>query len=217
MRVLILVNGDAPSEALAQRLAAEHDRLFATDGAAHRAVGLGLTPDVICGDFDSVILDVARAEFARAEFLPMPDQAFADLEKAIHLALERGASSITIIGAAGGRIDHTLGNFALLLRYHADVPLRIVDDVSEVWAVSGTEDAPGETTFAAQPGDLISLLSLDGAARVRISGVKWPLHDAALPIGTHGISNAAESEQIYLSVRGGAILVCHLHKGEGVY
>jgi thiamine pyrophosphokinase len=211
MRVLILVNGEAPSEALAQRLAAEHDRLFATDGAAHRAVGLGLTPDLICGDFDSVNLDVAQAEFARAEFVPMPDQEFADLEKAIHLALERGATAITIIGAAGGRIDHTLGNFSLLLRYHKEAPIRIVDDISEVWALSGTEEAHGEATFAAQPGDLLSLLSLDGAARVRISGVKWPLHDALLPIGTHGISNVAVSEQVHLAVCGGAILVCHLH------
>jgi thiamine pyrophosphokinase len=216
MRVLILVNGEAPSEALAQRLAAEHDRLFATDGAAHRAVGLGLTPDVICGDFDSVILDVARAEFVRAEFVSMPDQEYTDLEKAIHLALERGATAITIIGAAGGRMDHTLSNFALLLRYHAATPIRIVDDISEVWAVSGAEEASGEATFAAQPGDLISLLSLDGAAHVSISGVKWPLHDAALPIGTHGISNVALSEQVRLAVRGGAILVCHLRREEGV-
>ena len=75
MRVLILVNGEPPSEELAQRLAGEHDRVFATDGAAHRAVGLGLTPDVICGDFDSVNLDVAKAEFPRAEFVPTPDPA----------------------------------------------------------------------------------------------------------------------------------------------
>ena len=38
----------------------------------------------------------------------------------------------------------------------------------------------------------------------------FELHDAVLPIGTHGISNVAASEQVHLAVRGGAILVCHL-------
>jgi len=122
------------------------------------------------------------------------------------------AEAIDTIHAAGGRVDHTLANHALLLRYHRDVPLRIVDDASEVWAVSGTADTPGETAFAAQPGDLVSLLSFDGAARVTISGVLWPLNAFPLSVGTHGISNVATSEPVRLAVRGGAILVCHLRR-----
>lgn len=210
MRALILANGDPPSEALARRLALDHDLLLATDGAAHRAAGLGLTPDILCGDFDSVRLDVARAEFPKAEFVPTPDQEASDLEKAIRVARERGAARITIIGAGGGRVDHMLAAFALLLRYHREIPLRIVNDSAEAWAVSGTEDAPGECAFPAVPGDILSLLSLDGAARVTFSGVRWPLHDESIGIGTRGISNVAEAEHVTLRVRGGAVLVCHL-------
>src|SRR5262245_45458987 len=124
MHILILANGEPPSEALAQALSSCHDLLIATDGAAHRAAGLRLTPDIICGDFDSVQLEVARQEFPIAEFYPTPDQEQGDLEKAIQLALERGADAITILGAGGGRIDHTLANFALLLRY-SDHPICI--------------------------------------------------------------------------------------------
>src|SRR5687767_12152690 len=110
MRVLILANGESPSQELAQQLAAEHEFIIATDGAAHRAAGLELSPQLICGDFDSVVLSVAQQEFPHAEFLPTPDQDFADLEKAIRIAIERGATAITIIGACGGRIDFTLAN-----------------------------------------------------------------------------------------------------------
>lgn len=210
MKALILANGDPPSEELAHRLAAAHDLLLATDGAAHRAVGLGLKPDIICGDFDSVQLEVARAEFPGAEFVATPDQDQADLEKALHVARERGATAITITGAAGGRIDHTLANFSLLLRYHREIPLVIVDDGSEVLALSGTDETPGEQVFAATPGDTFSLLSLDGKAHATIQGVQWPLDDYRLPIGTLGVSNVAEAARVVVRARGGALLVCHL-------
>jgi thiamine pyrophosphokinase len=213
MRVLILANGEPPSEVLAQRLAAEHELLLATDGAAHRAAGLGLTPDIVCGDFDSVRLDVARGEFPHAEFVATPDQDQADLEKALHVARDRGATAITITGAAGGRIDHTLANFSLLLRYHREIPLVIVDELSEVRAISGTDDTPGECTLATTPGDTLSLISLDGTARATIFGVQWPLNDHLLPIGTLGISNVALEERVIVRTRGGALLICHLFTG----
>ncbi len=210
MRVLILANGEPPSEALARRLAVEHDLLLATDGAAHRAAGMGIAPDIVCGDFDSVRLEVARVEFPKAAFIPTPDQDQADLEKALHVAREQGATAITIIGAAGGRMDHTLGNFSLLLRYHAEVLLAIVDDLGEVRAISGTDDTPGEWQIAATPGDTISLLSFGGTARATILGVQWPLLDYRLPIGTQGISNVAMEEQVTVQARGGALIVCWL-------
>ncbi|HZO91974.1 MAG TPA: thiamine diphosphokinase [Chthonomonadaceae bacterium] len=210
MKALILANGESPSEALAQRLAAEHDLLLATDGAAHRAAGLGLKPDIICGDFDSVRLEVAQAEFPCAAFLPTPDQDQADLEKAIAVARDRGASAITILGAAGGRIDHTLANHLLLLRYHTEIPLVIIGDSSHVWAISGTMDTPGECTFDAEPGDIVSVLSYDGKARVTLTGLRWTLLDERLPIGTRGMSNVAESNRVSIRARGGAVIVCHL-------
>src|SRR5207247_9162337 len=135
MRVLILANGDPPTAALAQELASCHDLLIATDGAAHRAVGLRLSPHIICGDFDSAKRDVAQREFPAAEILPTPDQDRGDLEKAVFLALDRGATSLTIIGAAGGRIDHTLANFSLLVRFR-DCPICIADAFGVTYAVA---------------------------------------------------------------------------------
>src|SRR5690242_14737410 len=128
MRVLILANGDPPAEALARRMAATHDLILAADGAAHTAAELGLSAHIVCGDFDSVRLEAARLALPGAEFVPTPDQDQADLEKAILVAQERGAADITILGATGGRSDHLLANFALLLRYHTEIPLRIVDE-----------------------------------------------------------------------------------------
>lgn len=212
MRVLILANGESPSQELAQRLAREHDWILATDGAAHRAAGLELSPQVICGDFDSVVLEVAQKEFPDAEFLPTPDQDFADLEKAIGLVIARGATEITILGALGGRIDFTLSSAALLLRYQREAALRIVDDMMEMRVVGGPEHSPGELTFPANPGDTVSLLSFGGTARATIAGVRWPLDDFLLPLGTHGVSNVVVAAQVTVQARGGSLLVVHFYK-----
>ena len=210
MKVLILANGNPPSRALLHRLAAAHDLLIATDGAVHQASLLGVPPHIVSGDFDSARLDEARAAFPNAKFLATPDQDQADLEKALGVARQQGATAVTIVGAAGGRIDHLLGNFSLLLRYHTELLLSIIDDGSEVRALSGTDETPGEWQIQTQPNDLISLISLDGLARVTVNGVRWPLTNFLLPVGTLGISNRAVGEEVTIQVRSGAIFVCHL-------
>ena len=214
MRTLILANGTPPSRKLAQRLAASHDLRIATDGAAHQAAALEIAPDIVCGDFDSVNVALAQRALPRAQWIPTPDQDKNDLEKAILLALSRGATEITILGANGGRIDQTLANFGLLLRYHREVFLRIVEDGAETWAVSGGQSVPGVSIFASRLGDTISLISLDGVARVSVSGVRWPLENLQLPLGTLGVSNEATGGEVAVTAQGGAILVCHLYPAQ---
>ena len=207
MKVLILANGEPPSQMLLARLAVEHELFIAVDGAALKAVKLGTLPDIISGDFDSLDLGAARLALPNAEFLPTPDQYKTDLEKAFNIALERGASAITIAGAAGGRIDHTLGNFSLLLRWREelpDFPVIVVEDDSEVRAVTG------EIMLTTEPGDAVSLLSYDGKAQVSISGVRWPLADYLLPLGVGGLLNEAVAPEVKITASGGSILVCHL-------
>jgi thiamine pyrophosphokinase len=210
MNILILTNGDPPTGDFLRRLSDRHNVLIAADGAAHTAATLGVTPNIVCGDFDSVRMDDARAAFPHAEFITTPDQDMADLEKAIQVARDRGATAITITGAAGGRIDHTLANFTLLLRYGPEFPISIVDAGSEVRALAGTDKSPGEWTVTTQPGDTISLISFDGHARATILGVRWPLHDHRLPVGTFSVSNRATSDHVSIQVRGGAVVACHL-------
>jgi len=207
MNVLILANGDPPSPELLARLADTHTLFIACDGAAQKAAALGVLPDIVSGDFDSLALDSARAALPKAEFVPTPDQSQTDLQKAAAIARERGADSLTIAGAAGGRMDHTLGNVSLLLRWQEDwpdLPVRMVADGSETRALRG------ERTLDTAPGDAVSVLSMDGRAQVSLSGVRWPLADFLLPVGVGGLLNEATGASVTVKAEGGAILVCHL-------
>jgi len=210
MRVLILANGAAPSAKTASAAAGKHDTLIATDGAAYKAAAMGLTPDIICGDFDSMDFDLARQEFPAAEFVALPDQNLADLEKAINLAMERGATSVTVLGWNGGRVDHSLTSFALLHRFHSELEISLEDDDSVVRSISGTPGHTGRLTIATQPQDTISLIAFSKAENVSISGVSFPLEHASLPVGTHGVSNVATADSVSIEIGEGSVLVCHI-------
>ena len=207
MRVLILANGEPPSAGLLARLVAEHDLFIATDGAALTAARLGVAPNIVNGDFDSLDIEAAKLALPQAEFMPTPDQNQTDLQKAIGIARGQGAVSITAAGAAGRRIDHTLGNFGLLLRCRMDLPdlpMRYVADGSEVRAMVG------EMTLETETGDIVSLLSFDGQARVSMDGVRWPLQNHPLPVGVGGLLSEATAPRVYIKAEGGVVLVCHL-------
>ena len=211
MRVVILANGDPPSADLARTAVARHDLLIATDGAAHKAAAIGIVPALICGDFDSADLERVKLDFPNAELVETPDQNLADLEKALLLALERGATEATILGAGGGRVDHSLTTIALLLRYHGELALTLAHDGSAVRAVSGSAEHPGLLRLLTKPGDTVSLIALSPINRVSLSGVAWPLENERLPVGTHGVSNRATGDSVNVKVREGVVLVCHLY------
>ncbi len=204
-RAFILANGDPPSPALAQRIAGQADLRIVTDGAVHKAVHLGIVPDILCGDFDSVDLEAAQSSFPSVAVVPTPDQEFADLEKAILVASQRGAMEAAILGALGGRMDHTLSSFALLMRYAGMLSLRLLDDRGATWVIKGKE----RQSFAANPGDTVSLITFTGAD-VSIAGVGWPLDRFMLDPGTHGVSNVAAQSQVDVRVDMGVVFITHL-------
>ncbi|MEZ4770045.1 MAG: thiamine diphosphokinase [Caldilineales bacterium] len=106
------------------------DLVVAADGGANWCAAWGWQPDLVIGDMDSVDVSVARR--LQAHGVPFDrhpvEKDETDLELALCAAVERGAEEIVIAAALGGRIDHTLGNLALLaLPLLANVQVRIVD------------------------------------------------------------------------------------------
>ncbi len=185
------------------------DLVLAADGGANLCVAWGWPVDAVVGDMDSVDSSVREPAWRRkgVPFLVSPvEKDETDLELALRLALERGATELVIAGALGGRIDHTLGNLALLaLPALAAVPACIVDGDQTLWLVRD------RLTVHGQPGDTLSLLPFGGDAHgVSLTGVRWPLHQAELPLGPSlSISNRMTADQAEISVQAGLLLVVH--------
>ncbi len=174
MRVLILANGAPPGRETAQLLASRHDLIIAVDGAIYAAAKIGLTPDILTGDFDSVRLEAVCADYPKLRVIRTPDQDKSDLEKAVDTACDLGATDITVTGThlAGGWTTRWETPPSLLT---ACAPICLADDFGTVRAARNNGIAETILALQTSAGDTVSLITFDPDTSVSIAGVHWPL------------------------------------------
>jgi thiamine pyrophosphokinase len=215
MVTLILAAGDPPSRAWLDATwpgwADGLTLVITADGGAQHASGLDLTIDVWVGDGDSVEQDtlagleasgvtIVRASTAKDE---------TDTELAIRWALDHGAEAVILLGMTGGpRLDHELANLALLAMPRlATVPTTIYTDRARIRLLR--EDGARWLALDGQVGDLVSLLPLGATVEgVRTTGLRYPLRDEPLPLGTpRGVSNVVVAPHAAVAIERGMLLV----------
>jgi len=184
------------------------DLLIAADGGALPLLRAGIVPHVAIGDMDSI----DAAGLAALEAHGITPQRFprekdeTDLELALLYAAAAGATAIDILGAMGGRWDHTLANVALLaLPELRERRARLLADRQTLFLVRDAAVLEG------QAGDTISLLPLAGDAHgITTKGLRYPLDDATLRYErARGVSNVLLAPPGSVSLRQGLLLVVH--------
>ena len=197
--VLLLLNGELADPALVRRLARSCSVLVCADGGARHAVRLGLRPDVVIGDMDSVPKPLPRS-WRGTSFLCDFDEDSSDFEKALAFLERSGVSRLYVAGLLGGRLDHVLVNLALAEVWGAGRSLVIAD------RGLATLLGPGSYRLGVKRGGLISLLAAKGRARLSVTGVRYPLRRATLTPGGRGLSNVAKGA-VTLTVHSGRVWV----------
>ena len=210
MRAIIVAAGQTVDDVGWQRWVRDGDRIIGADGGAAQALAWGLVPEVVIGDMDSLPSgDRATLTALGCRFVEHPrakDET--DLELALIQAAEQGAEEIIVLGALGGRLDHTLANLLLLsLPSLEGVSVRIADADQEIILVRGG----GLVRLQGSPGDIVSLLPLGGdASGVTCSGLAWALQDDLLRFGfSRGVSNEMAATEALVEVEKGFLLVVH--------
>ena len=105
----------APVQPELQPPVPQADLYLCADAGVRLAQALGIVPDRIMGDFDS-LGDVPAGENVEA-FSPEKDDT--DILLAAKYALSAGCSRLIFYGALGGRLDHMVANLQML-RFLAD-------------------------------------------------------------------------------------------------
>lgn len=202
-RAVILANGVPPrADTLAHAL--EGASLFVcADGGANTARAAGVTPHAIVGDLDSAERDTLD-HFASVEQVSDAGTDRTDTEKSIEWILARGAwDEITLLGASAGRLDHVLGNLALLRRYRDRVSLVLEDDHARSWLARdvATIDAPVGTT--------VSFFAVGGPADgVTTENFRYALRDVRMDLGGQdSISNVTTGRPARIRIARGELLV----------
>jgi thiamine pyrophosphokinase len=213
MHVVIFAGGTVQTGIAVNTALDNADLIIAADSGAEVALSYGRVPAFIVGDFDSLSMPVSELEAKGSQLIRANvEKDETDTELAVQVALEQGASEITLLGAIGGaRFDHTIANILLLADVET-VPIRIVDGPMTCWLVRG----PGHTTISGQRGDLLSLFPLTGdATGIRSHNLYYPLQGETLRFGKpRGVSNELISERAEVSLESGLLLVMHTRKGE---
>ncbi|MCF0123263.1 MAG: thiamine diphosphokinase [Ruminiclostridium sp.] len=177
------------------------DRILAADGGYRHCVKVGLQPNLILGDFDS--LDHLPPELESKKFPVEKDDT--DTMLAIKLGLELGHRRFHLYGGTGGRMDHTLANLQALA-YLAQAGARgyLYDEGYVFTAIRN-----GHLSLPARNSGIFSVFCLGAEARgVSVQGGQYSVLDSALsPFFPLGVSNHFQGLPVEIDVIDGCLLI----------
>lgn len=214
-RIVIFANGELTQPDHLRANLQPTDRIFCADGGTLNALALDLRPELIVGDLDSLPPDVvARMDAAGVTIHRHPaDKDQTDLELALELAAAEAPDEILLVTALGGRLDQMLANVLLLTRPALAGPrLSLIEGLQQATILRENQ----RLTLAGRPGDTLSVVPLTPeVSNVTLRGVKWPLTEASLSLGsTWSISNQFEADQASIEIGHGTALVVHIKGGD---
>ena len=190
--------------------AAECDRLarpispgafvIAADGGLRHTEKLGITPNAVLGDFDSLGYTPEGANVFPVE------KDDTDAMLAVRLGLRQGCDEFLLYGSLDGpRLDHTVANFQTLqfLADHGAVGY-LIGNTTMVTVVKN-----GKITFPAGLSGTISVFCMGAdAVGVTETGLFYGLENGTLTSGFPlGVSNHFIGEKAEISVENGSLLV----------
>ena len=179
------------------------DLVIAADGGFDSILRLGVRCDLLIGDMDSVTKIPEGIEIIRHK----KEKDETDLHLAYLEGARRGYERFAIYGAVGGRSDHTLASYSLLLficqRGHTarlygngEVTFVIKNNATRLWG-----DARKRISVFAFGSDAVG---------VDIKGLYYELSDATIsPAFPIGVSNEFVGRECEISVKDGALLIIY--------
>lgn len=182
-------------------------RVIAADGGIRHAEALGLIPELWVGDFDSAVPQDGRGFPAMERQTYPTDKNATDGALAIEEALKRGATHLILVGAFGGRTDHT---FALLA--HACALSKTgLDVLLSSGNEEGTPLSTAPRSFDYARDTQFSVLAFTGLEGLTLAGARWPLDAITMPFGnTRIISNEVAGTLQADVQKGTALLIATL-------
>ena len=178
--VVIICDGTFPKSEYPRYLIRSADFIICCDGSLVKFLrnskaifGEQRLPDLVIGDMDTLSESMQKRH---ADIIvKVEEQEHNDQTKAVRWALENldGIESIYIMGATGGRADHTIGNASLLMEYARmfdlnGINIESVTDEGTIFPVTDT------TEFDCGTGREVSIFSPDNTLRIKSEGLMYP-------------------------------------------
>ena len=177
------------------------DYVIAADGGYTYLRNMGIEPDVLIGDFDSLDLIPEHRKLIRHS--PIKDDT--DMALAAAYAAKEGYSKFIIYGGLGGRLDHTIANLMLINSMaKAGLEAYLIGEDIIITAVFRER-----LIFSEKCTGMFSAFCLgESCTGVTESGLKYTLEDEELSSGmTLGVSNEYIGQKSYVEVKENVLTV----------
>ncbi len=181
--VVIICDGAFPKTEYPRYLIRTADFIICCDGALKKFIshskavfGEERLPDLVTGDMDtlSAALQKKYADIIVRE----EEQEHNDQTKAVRWALNnlKSIETIHILGATGGRTDHTIGNVSLLMEYTrmfnlGEISIDMITDEGTIFPINDTIE------FDCGEGRQVSIFTPDNSLRIKSEGLMYPTED----------------------------------------
>ena len=189
--------------------------VIAVDGGLEAAAALGVCPDEIVGDLDTVnpaLFDSYRRKPGIELEIHRPEKDETDTDLAVRSALRAGFHTAHVLGATGGRLDHELSNIHLMrAAKDAGLFMEIYDAKNRIFLLTPDDE---EHSFFLKDriyGKYVSFLPLtETVLGITLDGFKYLLHNKDISIledPSLCVSNEIPGERAKITFRKG-ILIC---------
>ena len=210
-RKILIISGGSIDDIFAKEWIAQYqpDFTIVADSGMEFMRRVGIVPDMIIGDFDSVGSETLayfkeQTGIIFKELNPVKDDT--DTEFAIRQAISLGTKEITVLGATGTRLDHVLGNVALLgIGLQEQVDIQLVDAHNRIHMTDKSICLLKSEQF----GNFVSLLPYSGEVKhVTLKGFKYPLENYTMgSFSSLGISNEIVEDKAEILFEEGILVV----------
>ncbi len=202
MRAIIFGGSKEKDKEYINSLIEPNDYLIACDGGLETMHNLGLTPDILIGDFDSVSSWTLSLydELERREYPIEKD--CSDLEICLEYCKEKEIKEVLIVGGIGGRVDHCLANIGLLVEYcNQGLDVKLYDASNEIFFANSNIAIKRTKKY-------LSIIPAEISAVITLKGVKFEIDNKEINFRrTLAISNEIKEGFAILEVHSGSVIV----------
>lgn len=205
-RAWVFAGGEFSSQQFPDDLLRPADLIVCVDAGLKHCLSLELQPDLLVGDMDSVSPELLRDErLTQVERHVYPSKkASSDLQLALEVLSTRPISEVVLLGVSGGRTDHMLFNWHLVLLRLWPFKIQLIDETMHAHVLEGEQ----RVEIHSSPGRTVSLLAMRLSDGVTTSGLQYPLSKATIhPGDTLGLSNVVETGDASVEISSGTLLV----------
>ena len=188
----------------------DFDIFIGVDRGSLFLIEQGICPDLAVGDFDSVLEEELALICSQSKEVlqAQPEKDDTDLELAVKAVFARSPQAqVTIFGAFGGRLDHTLANIFLpsnpeITPYMQQIRLCNAQNELRYCPQGRHEIKPvaGMNYLAFMPAD---------DSRLTIEGARYPLNESNYFFKKVYASNEFIDEPVFLECQSGYVIVIY--------